>query len=116
MRASSVTARLRTALLVRDWAWWRLPWLLRLYVGAVPAAALALTVAAGASTTWSPGDVVKFLLLLACGAISVVATPRVAYLQAGLVRDFRLWPSRRPRAPPLRFKSPRLPPASMPRT
>ena len=88
MRASSVTARLRTALLVRDWAWWRLPGLLRIYIGAVPAAALALIVLAGASTTWTPGDLVKFLLLLGCGVISVVATPRVAYLQAGLVRDF----------------------------
>ena len=29
-----------------------------------------------------------FLVLLGCGAISVVATPRIAYLQAGLVRDF----------------------------
>ncbi len=88
MRASSVTVRLRTALPVRDWAWWRLPGLLRIYIGAVPAAALALIVLAGASTTWTPGDLVKFFLLLGCGAISVVATPRVAYLQAGLVRDF----------------------------
>jgi diguanylate cyclase (GGDEF)-like protein len=88
MRASSVTARLRTALLVRDWAWWRLPWSLRIYIGAVPAVALVLTVLAGASTTWTASDLVKFVLLLGCGAISVVATPRVAYLQAGLVQDF----------------------------
>jgi diguanylate cyclase (GGDEF)-like protein len=88
MRASSVTARLRAVLLVRDWAWWRLPGLLRIYIGAVPAAAIALIVLAAASTTWTPGDLVKFLLLLGCGVISVVATPRVAYLQAGLVRDF----------------------------
>jgi len=88
MRASSVTARLRTALRVRDWAWWRLPWLLRIYIGAVPAVALVLIVLAGASTTWTASDLVKFVLLLGCGAISVVATPRVAYLQAGLVQDF----------------------------
>ena len=88
MRASSVTARLRTVLLVRDCAWWRLPALLRIYIGAVPAVALALIVLAGASTTWTPDDLVKFVLLLGCGVISVVATPRVAYLQAGLVRDF----------------------------
>jgi diguanylate cyclase (GGDEF)-like protein len=62
--------------------------LLRIYIGAVPAAAFALIVLAGASTTWTSSDLVKFLLLLGCGAISVVATPRVAYLQAGLVRDF----------------------------
>ena len=30
----------------------------------------------------------KFLLLLGCGAISVVATPRIAHLQAGVMRDF----------------------------
>jgi diguanylate cyclase (GGDEF)-like protein len=88
MRASSITGRLPARLLVRDWAWWRLPGLLRIYVGAVPAVALALVAAAAASTSWLPGDLVKFLLLLGCGAISVVATPRVAYLQSGLVRDF----------------------------
>ena len=49
MRASSVTVRLRTALPVRDWAWWRLPGLLRIYIGAVPAAALALIVLAAGS-------------------------------------------------------------------
>jgi diguanylate cyclase (GGDEF)-like protein len=75
-------------LLVRDWAWWRLPGLLRLYIGVVPAVAVGLIALAGASTEWTPGDLVKFLLLLGCGVISVVATPRVAYLQAGLVRDF----------------------------
>ena len=88
MRASSITGRLPAGLLVRDWAWWRLPGLLRTYVGAVPAVALALAAVAAASTSWLPGDLVKFLLLLGCGAISVVATPRVAYLQSGLVRDF----------------------------
>ena len=88
MRASSVTARLRAVLLVRDWAWWRLPGLLRVYIGAVSAAAIVLIALAAASTTWTAGDLVKFLLLLGCGVISVVATPRVAYLQAGLVRDF----------------------------
>ena len=88
MRASSITGRLPAGLLVRDWAWWRLPGLLRTYVGAVPAVALALAAVAAASTSWPPGDLVKFLLLLGCGAISVVATPRVAYLQSGLVRDF----------------------------
>ncbi len=88
MRASSITGRLPAGLLVRDWAWWRLPGLLRIYVGAVPAAALVLIAVAAASASWLPGDLVKFLLLLGCGVISVVATPRVAYLQSGLVRDF----------------------------
>jgi diguanylate cyclase (GGDEF)-like protein len=67
MEASSATRRLLAGVMVRDWAWWRLPWPLRCYVGSVPLAVL---------------------VLLGCGVISVVATPRIAYLQAGLVRDF----------------------------
>src|SRR5262249_40595103 len=39
-------------------------------------------------TSWSPGDLVKFLVLLGCGAISVVATPRISQGQAAMVRDF----------------------------
>jgi diguanylate cyclase (GGDEF)-like protein len=73
---------------VRDWAWWRLPWLLRCYVGAVPLAALALIGVTAARTSWSPGHLVKFLVLLGCGAVSVVATPRIAKGQASMVRDF----------------------------
>ena len=88
MEASSVTRRLLAGAMVRDWAWWRLPWLLRCYVGAVPLAMLALTGYAASQTSWQSGDLVKFLVLLGCGVISVVATPRIAYLQSGLVRDF----------------------------
>ena len=88
MEASSVTRRLLAGAMVRDWAWWRLPWLLRCYVGAVPLATLALTGYAASQTSWQAGDLVKFLVLLGCGVISVVATPRIAYLQSGLVRDF----------------------------
>ena len=88
MEASSVTRRLLAGVMVRDWAWWRLPWLLRCYVGAVPLAMLALTGYAASQTSWQAGDLVKFLVLLGCGVISVVATPRIAYLQSGLVRDF----------------------------
>ena len=88
MEASSVTRRLLAGAMVRDWAWWRLPWLLRCYVGFVPLATLALTGYAASQTSWQPGDLVKFLVLLGCGVISVVATPRIAYLQSGLVRDF----------------------------
>jgi diguanylate cyclase (GGDEF)-like protein len=88
MEASSVTRRLLAAAMVRDWAWWRLPWLLRCYVGSVPLATLVLAGYAASQTSWHVGDLVKFLVLLGCGAISVVATPRIAYLQSGLVRDF----------------------------
>jgi diguanylate cyclase (GGDEF)-like protein len=88
MQASSATRRLRAVVMVRDWAWWRLPWPLRCYVGAVPLAALISIGYLLPRTSWSAGDLVKFLVLLGCGAISVVATSRIAYLQAGLVRDF----------------------------
>ena len=88
MEASSATRRLRAVGMVRDWAWWRLPWLLRCYVGAVPLAALALIGVTAARTSWSPADLVKFLVLVGCGAISVVATPRIARGQAAMVRDF----------------------------
>ena len=92
MRASSVTASsaglLAAGLSVRDWAWWRLPGLVRAYIGAVPVAALALVAVAASATAWRPGDLARFGLLLSCGAVSVVVTPRVAYLESGLVRDF----------------------------
>jgi diguanylate cyclase (GGDEF)-like protein len=39
-------------------------------------------------TAWVTGDVLKFVLLLICGMVSVAATPRVAYLKAGMTRDF----------------------------
>jgi diguanylate cyclase (GGDEF)-like protein len=88
MRASSVTKRLLAGLVVRDWAWWRLPVLLRIYVGAVPAAALVLIAVAASQTAWQAGDLEKFVLLLGCGMISVVATPRIAYGRGTLVQDF----------------------------
>ena len=88
MEASSAARRLLAGVMVRDWAWWRLPWLLRCYVGSVPLAMLVLLGYLIPQTTWRSGDLVTFLVLLGCGVISVVATPRIAYLQAGLVRDF----------------------------
>ena len=71
-----------------DWAWWRLPWLLRIYVGAVPIAAVAAPCFAASQTSWHAADLVKFVLLLGCGLVSVAATPRIAYSQGALVRDF----------------------------
>jgi diguanylate cyclase (GGDEF)-like protein len=88
MEASSVTRRPFGYADVRDWAWWQLPPALRSYVGAVVAAAFVMIAYAASQTIWTASDLLKFLLLLACGAISVVATPRIAYLQAGIARDF----------------------------
>jgi diguanylate cyclase (GGDEF)-like protein len=88
MEASSITRRVLAWLDFRSWAWWQLPWLLRCYVGLVPVTAVALIGYAASQTTWHGGDLVKFLLLLGCGLISVAATPRIAYTQGALVRDF----------------------------
>jgi diguanylate cyclase (GGDEF)-like protein len=73
---------------VRNWAWWQVPWPLRSYVGLVPLAAIALTSFAASQTTWHSADLVKFLLLVGCGMISVAATPPTAYIQGGMTRDF----------------------------
>ena len=88
MEASSVTRRLLEYAVVRDWAWWQLPAVLRSYVGAVPVVALVMIAYATSQTTWTGPDLMKFLLLLVCGMVSVAATPRVAYLKAGVTRDF----------------------------
>ena len=88
MEASSVTRRPLRYAVVRDWAWWQLPPVLRSYVGAVPVVAFVAILYATSQTTWTAPDLLKFLLLLVCGMVSVAATPRVAYLKAGVTRDF----------------------------
>jgi diguanylate cyclase (GGDEF)-like protein len=88
MEASSITRGVVAWADFRTWAWWQLPWRLRTYVGLVPVTAFALIAYAASQTTWRSGDLVKFLLLLSCGLISVAATPRIAYTQGALVRDF----------------------------
>jgi diguanylate cyclase (GGDEF)-like protein len=88
MKAPSITRRVLAYVDVRTWAWWQLPGLLRAYVGLVPVTAFALIGYAASQTTWRSADLVKFLLLLGCGLISVAATPRIAYTQGALVRDF----------------------------
>jgi diguanylate cyclase (GGDEF)-like protein len=88
MEASSATRRLGARADVRAWAWWQLPWVLRIYIGIVPLFCLVLIGATAADTTWRSGDLAKFALLLGCGLVSVVATPRVAHIKGGIVRDF----------------------------
>jgi diguanylate cyclase (GGDEF)-like protein len=73
---------------VREWAWWQLPIVLRIYVGAVPLAAFGIMAYAASQTSWNTSDLLKFLLFLTCGLVSVVATPKMAYLQSGSVKDF----------------------------
>ena len=65
-----------------------MPTLLRAYVGIVPATALVAIGVAASQTSWRVDDLVKFLLLLGCGMISVAATTRIAYGQGAIVRDF----------------------------
>ena len=66
----------------------RLPLGFRAYVGLVPLAAAGLACYAASQTQWQATDLVKFVLLVGCGMISVAATPRTAYLQGGMTRDF----------------------------
>ena len=66
----------------------RLPLGFRAYVGLVPLAAAGLACYAASQTQWQAADLVKFVLLVGCGMISVAATPRTAYLQGGMTRDF----------------------------
>jgi diguanylate cyclase (GGDEF)-like protein len=88
MEASSVTRRLLVRAAFWDWAWWQLPLILRAYVGIIPVAAVGLIAFASSQTVWTLSDLVKFLLLVGCGLISVAATPRTAYVQGTLTRDF----------------------------
>ncbi len=88
MKASSVTRAVLARTAVQNWAWWRLPLLLRAYVGTVVLAAFGLACFAAVQTTWSVADAWRFALLLGCGLVSVAATPRMAYLQGGMTRDF----------------------------
>ena len=89
MRASSLASRLQRRLAVREWQWWQLPPLLRTYVGTIPVAAVVIIVATASHTEWREADLVKFLVLTACGAVSVASTPRIAYTSGGgVTRDF----------------------------
>jgi diguanylate cyclase (GGDEF)-like protein len=88
MASSSITGQILTRTKIRDLAWWQLPTALRVYVGLTPLAALGLGAFAASQTTWHTTNLGTFLLLLACGLAAVAATPRTAYAQGALVRDF----------------------------
>jgi diguanylate cyclase (GGDEF)-like protein len=88
MQAASLASRIKRHWVIRDWAWWRLPPLIRCYVAAVPLGAAATIGVAAAFMDWHLLDVTKFLLLMVCGVISVASTPRIAYAVPGVTRDF----------------------------
>jgi diguanylate cyclase (GGDEF)-like protein len=75
--------------MVQNWLWWRLPLLLRIYVGAMPVAAVTAIGVAAAYTDWHLSDLAKFLVLVTCGMISVASTPKIMYtVGGGVTRDF----------------------------
>ncbi len=89
MQASSLTSRVKRGLVIRDWAWWQLPPVLRGYIALVIAFAVAATGVLIAYTSWHANEVVEFLLLTSCGTISAASTPRIMYsYPGGLTRDF----------------------------
>jgi len=88
MGLSSITRRLRAFFAVREWVLWQLPRLPRLYIGSVPIVALGFVAFAASQTSWGSSQVLRYLLLLGCGMVSVAATPRIAYGQGRIVRDF----------------------------
>jgi diguanylate cyclase (GGDEF)-like protein len=88
MNATTVTRASLTYADFRSWAWWKLPAKLRFYVAFVTAGAAVAACIAASYTTWHATDAAKFVLLLGCGITSVAATPRIAYAQGAMVRDF----------------------------
>jgi len=61
---------------------------LRCYVALIPVCALILFSVALWHMRWTGGDLVKFGVVMVGGLISVAATPRTAYAQGTLTRDF----------------------------
>jgi hypothetical protein len=79
MQPSSLTARLTSGVSVREWLWWRLPVMLRMYVAAVPALAVAAIAFEASRTDWRATDLAKFALLMCCATISAACAPRILY-------------------------------------
>jgi diguanylate cyclase (GGDEF)-like protein len=75
-------------MVVRDWAYWQLPLILRVYIAAVCVLALTGLGVGVALTHWHVRDLTTFLLLASCAAISMASTPRVVYKVGGATRDF----------------------------
>ncbi|HEX6518988.1 MAG TPA: GGDEF domain-containing protein [Streptosporangiaceae bacterium] len=88
MEASSITQRTLVRADFRRWAWWQLPWLLRLYVGIGPVVAVVVTGYAASQTTWRAKDLAEYCLLLGCGVASVVAKRGAVHNVSGVTRDF----------------------------
>jgi len=88
MHASSLTARIKRGMIIRDWAWWRVPPKLRCYVGSVVVVAFAAMIVLAVQTEWRLADAEKFAILVCCGMASMASTPRIMYSYSGVTRDF----------------------------
>jgi diguanylate cyclase (GGDEF)-like protein len=88
MQASSLTSRVKRGLVIRDWAWWQLPPLLRWYVAGIIALAIAAMSVGIVRTGWHANEAAEFLLLACCGTISMASTPQIMYTYPGVTRDF----------------------------
>jgi diguanylate cyclase (GGDEF)-like protein len=51
-------------------------------------AAIGVIGVAAVHTDWREADLLKFLVLLVCGTVSIASTPRIMYTSGGLNRDF----------------------------
>lgn len=61
---------------------------LRCYVAVPIVGAAAMIGVAAEHTDWRETDLLKFLVLLVCGTVSIASTPRIMYSSGGLNRDF----------------------------
>jgi diguanylate cyclase (GGDEF)-like protein len=61
---------------------------MRCYVATPIAVAAGVIGVAALHTDWRETDLLKFLVLLVCGTISIASTPRIMYSSGGLNRDF----------------------------
>jgi diguanylate cyclase (GGDEF)-like protein len=88
MHVTSLTRRILAPRDVRQWAIWQLPPAASSFITVVIITGFGFTGYAASQTLWSTDDVLKFLMLLGCGLVSVAATPRIAYSAGAMVRDF----------------------------
>src|SRR5579859_2573595 len=88
MKAPSITRRALPRTKVNRWAWWELPPPIRIYVALVVLCGLGITAYAGSQTTWHALEGIRYSVLASSALISVAATPRSAYRQGAITRDF----------------------------
>jgi diguanylate cyclase (GGDEF)-like protein len=88
MRASSLTKRIVRCGMVKEWEWWKLPMLLRIYVALPAVGVLGVVGVSAVRVNLHLADIAEFAVLVCCGVVSVASTPKVAYAHPGVTRDF----------------------------